>query len=140
MNIERVDDGDRDYCLIIRAAEHAEATQFLGSDDDPLQVGFIRRAKGEQILPHVHLVGNRHISQTWEFLLVRRGAMKMHIYDDELRLLADKTLNQGDAVLLMGGGHSFEALDELELLEVKQGPYLGDGDKRRFEAKHSHNQ
>ena len=30
------------------------------------------------------------------------------------------------------GGHGFEVLEELEMIEVKQGPYAGDRDKTRF--------
>jgi hypothetical protein len=33
---------------------------------------------------------------------------------------------------LASGGHGFEALEELEMVEVKQGPYVGDKDKTRF--------
>ena len=36
-------------------------------------------------------------------------------------------------ILLVSGGHGFECLDEVEMLEVKQGPYAGEEDKTRFE-------
>jgi hypothetical protein len=32
----------------------------------------------------------------------------------------------------MQGGHGFEVLEEVEMIEVKQGPYLGEQDKTRF--------
>lgn len=35
-------------------------------------------------------------------------------------------------ILLIKGGHGFEILEELEMIEVKQGPYVGDNDKVRF--------
>jgi hypothetical protein len=34
--------------------------------------------------------------------------------------------------LLTAGGHGFEVLEEIEMIEVKQGPYSGDTDKRRI--------
>jgi hypothetical protein len=37
--------------------------------------------------------------------------------------------------LLVKGGHGFEVLEELEMIEVKQGPYTGDQDKTRFVGK-----
>jgi mannose-6-phosphate isomerase-like protein (cupin superfamily) len=37
--------------------------------------------------------------------------------------------------LLVKGGHGFEVLEELEMIEVKQGPYAGDQDKTRFVGK-----
>ena len=35
-------------------------------------------------------------------------------------------------ILLAVGGHGFEVLEEIEMIEVKQGPYAGDLDKQRF--------
>ena len=35
-------------------------------------------------------------------------------------------------ILLAAGGHGFEVLEEVEMIEVKQGPYSGDNDKTRF--------
>jgi hypothetical protein len=35
---------------------------------------------------------------------------------------------------LATGGHGFEVLEDVEMIEVKQGPYAGDQDKTRFEA------
>ena len=35
-------------------------------------------------------------------------------------------------VLLVTGGHGFEVLEEVQMLEVKQGPYAGEMDKTRF--------
>ena len=32
-------------------------------------------------------------------------------------------------ILLATGGHGFEVLEEIEMIEVKQGPYAGDEDK-----------
>jgi hypothetical protein len=37
-------------------------------------------------------------------------------------------------ILLISGGHGFEVLEELNMVEVKQGPYAGDADKTRFVA------
>ena len=44
-------------------------------------------------------------------------------------------LKAGDVILLIKGGHGFEVLEELEMIEVKQGPYAGDHDKTRFVGK-----
>jgi len=44
-----------------------------------------------------------------------------------------KILNKGDVILLVNGGHGFEMLEKTEMIEVKQGPYVGDKDKTRFE-------
>jgi hypothetical protein len=35
--------------------------------------------------------------------------------------------------LLAFGGHGFEMIEPTEIIEVKQGPYIGEGDKTRFD-------
>lgn len=41
-------------------------------------------------------------------------------------------LGAGDTILLIRCGHGFEVLEELVMLEVKQGPYSGERDKVKF--------
>ena len=41
-------------------------------------------------------------------------------------------LNKGDVIILMRGGHGFHVIEEVEMIEVKQGPYIGQNDKVRF--------
>ena len=36
--------------------------------------------------------------------------------------------------MLVSGGHGFSVLEEVEMIEVKQGPYSGDADKKRFDG------
>jgi hypothetical protein len=35
-------------------------------------------------------------------------------------------------ILLITGGHGFEVIEDLEMVEIKQGPYVGEQDKTRF--------
>jgi len=59
--------------------------------------------------------------------------VKVKLYDSSKEYIGDRTLHSGDLILLCGGGHSFEMLEETSMIEVKQGPFAGDGDKTRFE-------
>ena len=43
-------------------------------------------------------------------------------------------MKKGDTILLATGGHGFRALEEIEMIEVKQGPYVEHEDKVRFEG------
>ena len=49
--------------------------------------------------------------------------------------LESRILESGDVILLIKGGHGFEVLEDLEMFEVKQGPYAGDADKIKFTPK-----
>jgi hypothetical protein len=48
--------------------------------------------------------------------------------------LESRVIGAGDVILLIEGGHGFEVLEDLEMYEVKQGPYIGDSDKTRFQG------
>jgi len=39
--------------------------------------------------------------------------------------LESHVLSQHDVILLIKGGHGFEVLEEIEMFEIKQGPYVG---------------
>ena len=59
--------------------------------------------------------------------------MKIRPFDSSKEYIGDRTLHSGDSILLCGGGHSFEMLEETCMIEVKQGHFAGDCDKTRFD-------
>ncbi len=132
MQPELVTDGRRAYCMIIRRGLSADVTTFFSGDSDLLQVGLVCRRAGEPIPRHLHVKNERRIDHTWEFLLVRKGSMTLTLFDDDRQPFAERVLEEGDAVLLMAGGHGFLPHEDLVLLEVKQGPFTEGKDKERF--------
>ncbi len=58
--------------------------------------------------------------------------MRVDFYDAGQAYLESRILQAGDVILLVSGGHGFEVLEELDMIEVKQGPYAGEADKTRF--------
>jgi len=36
--------------------------------------------------------------------------------------------------LLASGGHGFEVIEDIKMVEIKQGPYAGEKDKTRFKG------
>jgi hypothetical protein len=117
--------------LITRDSEFSETT-FVSPPEAPLQLGFIVYGAGKTISPHTHLPVERRISGTSEFLWVRKGHCEVDLYDDARNLVATKQLHEGDAILLLAGGHSFRMHKDTVLAEVKQGPYFGNDEKERF--------
>jgi mannose-6-phosphate isomerase-like protein (cupin superfamily) len=69
---------------------------------------------------------------TQEVLFIKRGKLRVDFYDKNQIYLESYVLETGDAILLASGGHGFEVLEEVEVIEVKQGPYCGENDKTRF--------
>jgi len=93
----------------------------------------MKRPVGYRIQPHVHLQVERKSTLTQEVLFVKKGRVRVNFYDKVDTKIAERELATGDVILLSEGGHGFEMLEETELIEVKQGPYLED--KRRFDPK-----
>jgi hypothetical protein len=56
------------------------------------------------------------------------------VYTDQQQYLESRILEAGDTILFVTGGHGFEVLEEVEMIEVKQGSYVGERDKTRFQG------
>lgn len=130
--IESVNLGSITLAVILRANYHAEGIQFFTPNDFSQQLGYMNRPQGYVIPPHVHNPVAREVQFTKEVLIIRSGKVRVDFYDDSQNYLESRILNQGDIVLLAFGGHGFEMLEASEIVEIKQGPYAGEGDKTRF--------
>ncbi len=133
--IETITHGLEPIALIIRAEYDEPGIQFFTPANFSQQVAFIRHAPGHKIAAHVHNLQLRQVLYTQEVLFLRRGKVKVNLYSSDRKPIGSYILKSGDLILLCGGGHSLEMLEESSMIEVKQGPYAGDGDKTRFEAR-----
>jgi uncharacterized protein YjlB len=109
--------------------ERIGATEFFTQDDSILQVGQIALSSKKRILAHRHNPIPRSTVGTNEVLVILKGTIKMHLYGDGSEIEITKEVNEGQAVLLVGGGHAFESDVECKVLEIKNGPFLKDSDK-----------
>ena len=116
----------------ITASALPERTRFLTPSDCNLQVGQVVYPAGGEIARHVHLPIERHIVGTTEVLLVQQGRCSVDVYTDARELVTTREMSVGDMVIAVGGGHGFRVLEDLVLLEIKQGPYPGGAEKERF--------
>jgi hypothetical protein len=131
--IERITQGDHLLAIIIRSTFHQEGIAFFTESNFSQQLGYMNRPKGYVIEPHRHNLVLREVVHTQEVLLIKSGKVRVDFYDDDQNYLESKILNKGDVILLAYGGHGFEMLEPSEMIEVKQGPYVSDRDKVRFE-------
>jgi len=133
--IETITHGLEPVALIIRAEYDEPGIQFFTPANFSQQLAFIRHPPGHKIAAHVHNLQLRQVLYTQEVLFLRRGRVKVNLYSSDRKPIGSRVLKSGDLILLCGGGHSLEMLEESSMIEVKQGPYAGDGDKTRFEAR-----
>ena len=130
--IERIVENDILIAIIIRDDYTNDGITFFTPDDFSQQLAYMSHKKGKIIDPHVHNKVVREVHFTQEVLIVKKGKIKVDLYDSDRKFLVEKVLGGGDIILLANGGHGFEVLEDAEFLEVKQGPYTGDKDKTRF--------
>lgn len=130
--LETIVDGNVTLALILRVAFHDDGIHFFTPDNFSQQLGYMNRPQGYAIPPHIHNPVAREVQFTKEVLFIKSGKVRVDFYDDNQNYLESRILNQGDIVLLAFGGHGFEMMEASEIIEVKQGPYAGEGDKTRF--------
>ena len=130
--IETLKSGDQLLAVIVRRDFSEPGIHFFTPDDLSQQLAHMRHPAGKIIDPHVHNPVDRSVQFTQDVLFIKRGRLRVDFYDNEQTYLESRVLEAGDVILLATGGHGFEVLEELEMVEVKQGPYAGDQDKTRF--------
>ena len=132
-SVETVVDGLEPIALVIRADFDEPGIHFFTPANFSQQVAVMRHGRGKRLDPHVHNLVTRQVLYTQEVLIIRRGRLRVTLYNSQRKRLRSLELTDGDVILLCGGGHSFEMLEETTMVEVKQGPYAGENDKTRFE-------
>ncbi|WP_298332070.1 hypothetical protein [Asticcacaulis sp.] len=132
--IETVGHDGKTLAIIIRAEFREPGIHFFTPSSFSQQLGFMRHPTGKVIEPHLHNPVLRAVDLTQEVLMIRRGVLRVDFYAGDRTYLHSRELRAGDVILLASGGHGFQVIEEVEMVEVKQGPYTGDTDKTRFDG------
>lgn len=133
--IEKIIHDDIVIALIIYENYQQDGIQFLSPNEYSLQLGYMTRPKGYQVVPHTHNPVERHSIGTQEVLFIKNGKIRIDFYSFEHIFLESRKLSAGDIILLAGAGHGIEVLEDAEIIEVKNGPFIEGADKGRFEGK-----
>lgn len=121
--------------IIVRSNYTSDSIEFFSPSDFSQQLGYLPHKEGSVIKPHVHKQIERRVTLTQEVLFIRKGRMSVDLYTEDRKYIASRELSAGDVILLCSGGHGFKMLEDIEMIEVKQGPYSGKGnDKEVFEG------
>lgn len=124
---------DKLLAILIKNNYNCEGVDFLTPSEYSQQLAYMHHPAGKIIDAHIHNLVHRNVAFTQEVLFIKKGKLRVDFYDDYKDYLESRILETGDTILLTSGGHGFKVLEEVEMIEVKQGPYSGDMDKTRFE-------
>ena len=121
------------FALIVRGKyRNKKGINFFTPKDATQQFGYIKHKKGHIIQPHQHRKRLTKIVTTTEVILLLKGSLKIDFYSMQRKYLFSRILNEKDIVMLVEGGHGFKVIKNVEMLEVKQGPYNLIKDKVKF--------
>lgn len=132
--IEKITHHHQLLALIVSHHFNKPGIHFFSPDDLSQQLAYMRHPAGKIIQPHVHNPVPRQVEYTQEVLFIKKGRLRVDFYNDHQDYLESRLLEAGDVILLITGGHGFEVVEEIEMIEVKQGPYVGEKDKTRFQG------
>jgi hypothetical protein len=130
--IQTVEHGGEVLAVIVSHDFDRPGIHFVTPDNFSQQLAYIHYPAGKIIEAHAHNPVARDVRHTVEVLLIKRGKLCVDFFDDQRNYLESRILAAGDVILLAKGGHGFGVLEEIEMVEVKQGPYTGDQDKTPF--------
>ena len=130
---EKIELDGKIIAIIIRSNFTKNGIEFFTPNDFSQQLGYMKRGKDYHIEPHIHNSISREVMLTQEVLFIKSGKVRVDFYSDHQEYYESRVLNSGDIILLANSGHGIVTLEESEIIEVKQGPYIEADDKVRIE-------
>ena len=133
--IEKILHKKKLFALIVRGKYRKKrGVNFFTSKEATQQFGYIKHKKNYIINPHSHNVRLTRILKTTEVLLLLKGILRVDFYDNMKKYLFSKIIKEKDLIMFVHGGHGFKVLKDVEMIEVKQGPYNLSKDKKKFNS------
>jgi len=133
---ETIQDKDKILAIILRNADFPEGLNFHTKEEDFLQVATWNYPEGKKSSTHSHKISERVSNRSQEAIYIKKGKVKAEIYSEDDKLLKEVVLSGGDLIIILGGGHGMEVLEDgTQVIEIKNGPYPGlEKDKRNLDV------
>ncbi|OGJ55168.1 hypothetical protein A3D11_03805 [Candidatus Peribacteria bacterium RIFCSPHIGHO2_02_FULL_49_16] len=132
---DTVQNGETVYAMFFRRDMVVDGIKFLTPPTFPMQVGLMEHPAHHAIEPHKHPAHAFNVQTMSEFLYIERGRIKAIVYDEKWNVLAERELGAGDFLLFFCGGHAINVIEDVRMIEVKQGPYPGDEKAKVYREK-----
>jgi len=126
MKEEIIKDGENLIAKICRNSDWPEHLNFYTADTDFVQVSTWNYNKDKHLKAHGHKIAERKSNRTQEVIFVKSGKLKVVFYSEDDKQLYNGIMEPGDFAIIFAGGHANDILkDKTQILEIKNGPYLG---------------
>jgi hypothetical protein len=131
--IEKIKHKKKLFALIVRGKyRNKSGISFFTDNSDIQQFGYMNHKKNHIIKPHLHKKQTRKLLHTSEVILILKGILRVDFYDKKTKYLFSKILKENDIIMLVHGAHGFKVVKKVQMLEIKQGPYINKLDKIKF--------
>lgn len=132
--IKKIKFKNKIYAIIIDSSNFKKkGVTFFTCNSMNLQVGFMKHPKERKILPHKHRPIKRILYKTTEAIYIIKGELRVDFYSIKEKYLFSKIVKAKSIIVLIDGAHGFKVSKDIEMIEVKQGPYIESQDKKKFD-------
>jgi len=122
------------YALVIKETHRSKkGISFFTKNNANQQIGFMNHPKNYVIKPHKHQKRETKIFITSEVIILQKGKLRVDFYDNKKRYLFSVVIKKNQIIMLVHGGHGFKTLEPVKMLEIKQGPFVSNKDKIKFD-------
>lgn len=114
--------------IIHRLNDFGEKRSDLIDANNFLQCSTIMGDNNAVFKPHKHLWNKNNFDKriAQEAWVVIKGSVEVFYYDIDDSFITKEIINEGDLTITLGGGHSYNIIEEGTLIyEFKTGPYEG---------------
>ncbi|MEM3063016.1 MAG: hypothetical protein QW303_05690 [Nitrososphaerota archaeon] len=120
--------------IIYRNSDWIRGLNFITPKDLYIQVSSWWYEKGKLLANHLHKEYSRETNRTHELVYIKKGKMKIFLFDNSKNKIGEVILEEGDLAVLVNGGHGYEILeDDTLIIEAKNGPFISvETDKEKF--------
>ena len=133
--IEKIKYNNKLFALIVRGKyRNKKGISFFTEDKDIQQFGYMNHKKNHIIKPHIHKRQTRKLLHTSEVILILKGILRVDFYDIKKKYLFSKNIKENDIIMLVHGAHGFKVIKDVQMIEIKQGPYISKLDKIKFDG------
>ena len=133
--IEKINYKKKMLALIVRGRyRNKKGITFFTPNESTQQFGYMKHKKKYVIKPHLHKKRLTKILYTTEVILLLKGTLRVDFYTAKKKYLFSKILKEKDIIMLVSGGHGFKILKDVEMIEIKQGPFNLIKDKIKFDS------
>ena len=133
--MQRIEHDGYLVAIIYRDEDWVEGLNFITPNEMFVQVGSWWYMKGRKLDSHIHNDFERSAMRTQEMTYVKKGSMRVLLFDERKNYIGDFILKEGDLAVYAYGGHGYEILeDNTKIIEAKNGPFVDVAtDKTKFE-------